>query len=67
MAEAPTCGGYPCIAHVIEVDRPCLAQRPAGAPLRFTPVSLAEAQTRYLARERVIAALGHRIAERLHA
>jgi antagonist of KipI len=65
MAEAPTVGGYPRIAHVIEVDRPRLAQRRPGERVRFVEVSLGEAQTRYLERERALAALDRTIRERL--
>ncbi|MBU6198857.1 MAG: biotin-dependent carboxyltransferase family protein [Xanthomonadaceae bacterium] len=65
MAEAPTCGGYPRIGHVIAVDLPRLAQRRPGDGVRFAPVSLAEAQTRYLERERALTALKRTIRERL--
>ncbi len=65
MAEAPTCGGYPRIGHVITVDLPRLAQRRPGDGVRFAPVALAEAQTRYLERERALAALKRTIRERL--
>jgi antagonist of KipI len=65
MAEAPTCGGYPRIGHVAAVDLPRLAQRRPGDGVRFTPVSLAEAQTRYLERERALAALARTIRDRL--
>jgi antagonist of KipI len=47
------------------VDLPRLAQRKPGDSVRFAEISLAEAQTRYLARERVIAALIRSIRERL--
>jgi antagonist of KipI len=65
MAEAPTCGGYPRIGHVAAVDLPRLAQRRPGDGVRFAPVSLAEAQTRYLERERALAALARTIRDRL--
>ena len=65
MAEAPTCGGYPRIGHVVAVDLPRLAQRRPGDGVRFAPVSLAEAQTRYLERERALTALARSIKERL--
>ncbi|MHB8447525.1 MAG: 5-oxoprolinase subunit C family protein [Rudaea sp.] len=65
MAEAPTCGGYPRIAHVTAVDLPRLAQRRPGDSVRFAPVSLAEAQTRYLERERALAVLARTIKDRL--
>lgn len=65
MAEAPTTGGYPRIAHVASVDLPRLAQRRPGDHVRFVEISLAEAQTRYLRRERTLASLVHAINERL--
>jgi antagonist of KipI len=61
MAEAPTCGGYPRIAHVIATDLPRLAQRRPGASVCFAPISLDAAQTRYLARERALTALARTI------
>jgi antagonist of KipI len=65
MAEAPTTGGYPRIGMVATVDLPRLAQRRPGDHVRFVETSLAEAQTRYLQRERALAALIHTITERL--
>jgi len=67
MAEAPTTGGYPRIAHVIAVDQPRLAQRRPGDAVRFTQVSPAAAQTLYLERERALARLKVTVTERLHA
>jgi allophanate hydrolase subunit 2 len=49
--DRATTGGYPVIAHVATVDRWLLGQLRPGAPLRFTPVSFAEA--RALARSAV--------------
>jgi antagonist of KipI len=54
MAEHPTTGGYPRIAHVAAIDLPRLAQRRAGDTLTFAPMELNDAQTRYLAHEREI-------------
>jgi biotin-dependent carboxylase-like uncharacterized protein len=65
MAEAPTTGGYPRIGMVATVDLPRLAQRRPGDHGRFIETSLAEAQTRYLARERALRALIQSISERL--
>ena len=65
MAEAPTCGGYPRIGHVAACDLPRLAQGRPGDGVRFAPVSLVEAQTRYLERERALTALARTIIERL--
>jgi len=66
MAEAPTVGGYPRIAHISEVDLPRLAQCRPGARVRFTQVSPEAAQTLYLERERAITALAQTVRERLH-
>jgi antagonist of KipI len=65
MAEAPTCGGYPRIGHVTAVDLPLLAQRRPGDAVRFAEVSLADAQTRYLQRERALARLADTVRQRL--
>jgi antagonist of KipI len=67
MAEAPTTGGYPRIAHVAAVDLPRLAQRRPGDHVHFTQVSLAQAQTLYLERERALANIARTIAERRRA
>jgi antagonist of KipI len=67
MAEAPTTGGYPRIAHVAGVDLPRLAQCRPGGRVRFFETSLADAQTRYLERERALAALIRSIRDRLRA
>lgn len=66
MAEHPTSGGYPRIGQVAAIDLPHLAQRRPGDRVRFAPISLDEAQTRYLERERELANLITAIAERLH-
>lgn len=66
MAEHPTSGGYPCLGQVAAVDLPRLAQRRPGDTLRFAPISLDAAQTRYLERERDLESLIATIAERLH-
>jgi antagonist of KipI len=59
MADGPTTGGYPRLGEVATVDLPIVAQLCPGNRLRFTPVSLAEAQRLYLARERELALLAH--------
>ena len=64
-AEAPTTGGYPRIGHVIAVDQPYLAQRRPGDAVRFARCELAEAQIRYLERERALSRLACDISERL--
>jgi antagonist of KipI len=65
MAEAPTCGGYPRIGHIPAIELPRLAQRRPGDSVRFAPMSLGAAQTRYLERERALAALARTIRDRL--
>ncbi|MFT3792770.1 MAG: 5-oxoprolinase subunit PxpB [Rudaea sp.] len=65
-AEAPTTGGYPRIAHIIAVDQPRFAQRRPGDRLRFAQTDLADAQMRYLERERALAKLETWIRARLH-
>ena len=44
MADCQTTGGYPRIAHVISVDLPLLAQLKPGDQVRFSAVTLDEAQ-----------------------
>ncbi|PLP96814.1 5-oxoprolinase subunit C family protein [Cupriavidus pauculus] len=51
MADRQTTGGYPKIAHVCAVDLPRLAQCMPGETVRFTLVSLEEAQKLDLLRE----------------
>lgn len=65
MAEAPTCGGYPRIGHVIAIDLPRLAQRRPGDSVRFVRVTLDEAQSRYCEREHALATLARTIRDRL--
>jgi antagonist of KipI len=67
MAEHPTVGGYPRIGQIAAVDLPRLAQRRPGDRLRFVPIDLADAQTRYLERERAIARLVDAIGARRSA
>jgi antagonist of KipI len=57
LADAQTTGGYPRLAQVITADFSALAQARPGQALRFQEVSLAEAQTLYLAQERRLRAL----------
>ena len=52
MADAPTIGGYPCLAHVIHHDLPLLAQARPGDRVRFVTVSLAEAHRLWRKEER---------------
>jgi antagonist of KipI len=65
MAEAPTTGGYPRIGHVAAVDLGRLAQRQPGRTVRFVEISLRDAQTRYLQRERELLALRRALSDRL--
>ena len=57
MADHQTTGGYPVLGHVASVDLGSVAQLRPGASLRFSPVSLDEAQRLYLERERALASL----------
>ncbi len=52
MADRQTMGGYPCIAQVIGVDIPVLAQLKPGDKLRFQEISLEEAQNLWREQER---------------
>ena len=64
MAEHPTIGGYPRIGQIAAIDLPRLAQRRPGDAVRFAPIDLADAQTRYLERERELECLIEAIGER---
>ena len=44
MADRQSAGGYPKIAYVISTDLPLLAQAMPGDSLRFTPVTLRQAE-----------------------
>lgn len=59
MADRQTTGGYPKIGHVCAVDLPRLAQRMPGENVRFTMVSLVEAQRLALLQDAAYAALEH--------
>lgn len=52
MSDHQTIGGYPRLAVAITVDLPLLAQAPPGASIRFRQVTVPEAQSLYLHRER---------------
>jgi antagonist of KipI len=54
LADAPTTGGYPKIAHAASVDLPILAQAKPGGHVRFREVTVREAQDHYRQRERQI-------------
>lgn len=51
MADRQTIGGYPCMAQVIQVDIPVLAQLKPGDPLSFQEVTLELAQELWRERE----------------
>ncbi len=59
LADCQTHGGYPRIAHVAAVDLPVIAQTRPGANVRFTEITLHEAQSLYLQRERDLTLLNH--------
>lgn len=59
LADRQTTGGYPKIAYVISVDIPLIAQKKPGDRLRFTSISVEEAQQIYRERE-------HRLAQLIH-
>ena len=65
MAEHPVTGGYPRIAQVAAIDLPFLAQRRPGDAVRFAPIGIEEAQTRYLAREEALQRLALDLHQRL--
>jgi antagonist of KipI len=48
MADAPTSGGYPRVAHIIGADLPLVAQLGANDKLAFHLISSAEAENIYL-------------------
>ncbi len=54
MADGQTTGGYPRIGEVATVDLPLVAQLKPGDHVRFTPISLDDAQRLYLERENEI-------------
>ncbi|MDK8182331.1 biotin-dependent carboxyltransferase family protein [Paenibacillus sp. UMB4589-SE434] len=54
LADRQTAGGYPRITHIISVDLPLIAQVKPGGYVRFTEVSLEEAQELYIQQEHSI-------------
>ncbi|MEQ8847981.1 5-oxoprolinase subunit PxpB [Botrimarina sp.] len=62
-ADAQTLGGYPIVAVVASVDWPALAQLRPGDPVRFEPITLAEAEhfRRLAERELALAIQGFRL------
>lgn len=59
MADRQTTGGYPQIAQVAAVDLPILAQRIPGDQIRFTEISLRDAESLYVQQEKELRMLGH--------
>ena len=64
MSDAQTIGGYPQFAHVISVDLPLVAQLRPGDMVRFREVSLPEAHTLALERERAFGMLREGLAQK---
>lgn len=64
MVEHPTTGGYPRIGQIAAIDLARLGQCRPGDTLRFAPIELEDAQSRYLVRERELARLIETIGER---
>lgn len=54
LADAQTTGGYPKIATVISADIPVLGRRRPGRSVRFTPVSVPEAEALRRSRESLL-------------
>ena len=52
LNDCQTIGGYPKIAHVITVDLPMATQLCPGDRVRFTEISIRDAHTLFLERER---------------
>ena len=51
MADRPTTGGYPAIAHVISADLDIAAQLAPGDAVRFAPITMDQAREALFARE----------------
>ncbi len=62
LAGAQTIGGYPRIASIIAADLPDFVQLPLGAPTRFQPTTIAEAERAALALRRQLERLAAAIA-----
>lgn len=65
LAEAQTIGGYPQLAHVINVDQPRLAQLRPGDRLGFERISIGDAHQLWLAREYSLALLREGLAGKI--
>jgi len=64
MADAQTLGGYPQAAQVISVDLPLMAQLQPGGRVKFTEVTLEQAQKLAYDREHVLALLHEGLAQK---
>jgi antagonist of KipI len=64
LADAQTIGGYPQAGHVITADLPLVAQLRPGDHVRFTEVSIAEAQKLLITREHALAILHEGLAQK---
>ena len=62
MADCQTTGGYPKIAQVIRADLPKLAQLQPMATIRFTVVSLEQAQQIYIKQQQQLALINYALA-----
>lgn len=67
MADRQTTGGYPRLGTVAAVDMPLVAQLAPGDHIRFTPISLDEAQRLYLAREQDFTKAATALSLRFHS
>lgn len=67
MADRQPTGGYPCIAVVVTIDLPQLAQMRPGDGMRFALVEVNEAQQLLLARERLLAMMASSFAARVES
>ncbi len=66
MADAQTTGGYPRIGQVAAVDLPVCAQLRPGEAIRFNPISMAEAETLFLEREKELRQIKQNILTRFN-
>lgn len=66
MKDAPATGGYPRIAQVVETDIPLIAQMITGNSLRFTTVTLRQAEEIYLTYQQKMQKLQEYITNRLY-
>jgi antagonist of KipI len=65
LADAQTIGGYPCVAHVVHVDLPLLAQLRPGDTVKFAAVDLDTAHRLWLEQEKALGLLHEGLREKL--